>query len=186
MSAHLIVDIQISAMLATWLFGSAMAGEPLQSGAGAGPVVSICPSGEPGERLLFSGRVLDYQGNPLSKAAVVAYHADRSGLYNPPRSATRVPRLRAVAITDEGGRFAFSTIRPGAYPDRSEPAHIHVTVSAPAHHVRHLAYWFDGDPLITDAGRAQASRNPGTVIVRPILGENGVWTFVHDVRLEGN
>ena len=36
-----------------------------------------------------------------------AYHTDRSGLYNPPDSATRVPRLRGVAVTDEEGRFGF-------------------------------------------------------------------------------
>lgn len=141
---------------------------------------------EPGERLRFSGRVLDYAGRPLGRAAVVAYHTDRNGLYNPPDSPTRVPRLRGVAVTDEEGRFSFSTIRPAAYPEGSAPAHIHVEVAAPAHRVRHFEYWFDGDPLITREMRQQAERGDGVVIVRPRRDSTGAWAFSHDIRLAGN
>jgi protocatechuate 3,4-dioxygenase beta subunit len=77
----------------------------------------LSDASEPGDRLVFFGRVLDYRGQPLSKAAVVAYHADHSGLYNPPNAASRTPRLRAVAVTDHNGEFRFSTVRPGPYPD---------------------------------------------------------------------
>jgi protocatechuate 3,4-dioxygenase beta subunit len=144
---------------------------------------------EPGDRLVFSGHILDYQGQPLSKASVVAYHADRTGLYNPVNSRSRVPRLRGVAITDEKGEYRFSTIRPGPYPDESEPAHIHVVVTAPAHHVRHVAFRFEGDPLITERLRGEAARageTGETVIVKAKLGSGGVWAFRQDIRLEGN
>lgn len=101
--------------------------------------VAICSSDEPGERLVFSGRILDYQGKPLSKASVVAYHADSQGLYNPRNSATR-----------------------------------------------DMAFWFEGDPLITEKSREEAARAQGTVIVKAVLGDGGAWVFRHDIRLEGN
>jgi protocatechuate 3,4-dioxygenase beta subunit len=94
--------------------------------------------------------------------------------------------LRGVAVTDERGRFEFRTIRPVAYPDGSEPAHVHVAVMAPAHHARYLDYWFAGDPLITARRRREAARNPNTVIVSPVRGAQGVWRFRHDIRLQGN
>lgn len=149
-------------------------------------IVALCGPEEPGDRLQFSGRVLDYAGRPLSKAAVVAYNADRDGLYNPRDGNTRVPRMRGVAITDDEGRFAFSTVRPGAYPNGSEPAHIHLSVSAPAHHVKYVDYWFDDDPLVTAERRTSAAIHPGTVIVKPRPDANGVASFADEIRLEGN
>lgn len=157
---------------------------PGPAGDPGGAEVAICGPDEPGERLVFGGKVLDYDGRPLAGAAVMAYHADRAGLYNRSGSATRVPRLRGVAITGPTGEFRFTTIRPGPYPDGPEPAHVHVGVMAPAHRVRDLAYWFADDPLTQDAGgRGDA---PGTVIVRPTRRPDGTWSFRHDIRLEGN
>jgi protocatechuate 3,4-dioxygenase beta subunit len=149
-------------------------------------LVAISGPGEPGEKLQFWGRVLDYRGRPLEKAAVVAYHTDRAGLYNPPNGETRVPRLRGVAVTDSAGRFGFSSIRPAPYPAASEPAHIHLVVSAPAHHVRHLEYWFEGDPLVTAAHRQRAEASPSLAIVDLRGNPEAGWTFRHDIRLEGN
>jgi protocatechuate 3,4-dioxygenase beta subunit len=148
--------------------------------------VALSPADEEGEPLQFRGRVLDEGGRPISKASVVAHHTDAGGLYNPRGSATRVPRLRGVAVTDGAGRFGFVTIRPAPYPNGSEPAHIHVTVTVPAHHVRHLEYWFEDDPLVTPARRERARGNPAIVVVTPERDPNGVWTFSHDIRLEGN
>jgi protocatechuate 3,4-dioxygenase beta subunit len=148
--------------------------------------VALCGADEPGERLVLSGRVLDYTGRPLAKAAVVAYHADHSGLYNPPNPVTRTPRLRNVAITERDGRFEFSTIRPGPYPDLSEPAHVHVAVLAPAHHLRYVTYWFEGDPLITAERRQKLANDAETVLVELRREPDGAWWFTHDIRLRDN
>lgn len=149
-------------------------------------LIALCGADEQGEKLRFWGRVLDYEGRPLAKASVIAYHTDRSGLYNPPASTTRVPRLRGVAVTDAEGRFGFVTIRPAPYPGGTAPAHIHVAVTAPAHHVRHLEYWFQGDPLITASHRQRAAGDSSTVIVDLVRAADGAWTFGQDIRLEGN
>jgi len=139
---------------------------------------------EPGERMEFWGRVLDYQGRPLPEAAIVAYQTDATGLYNPPEANTRVPRLRAVAVTEENGGFRFSTIRPGPYPGGGNPQHIHLTITAPAHRFRYVTYWFDDDPLVTPERRSHLGDE--TVIVALSQDENGTWTFSLDIRLLGN
>lgn len=148
--------------------------------------VTLCGPTEPGERLVFYGRILDYQGQPLAKASIIAYHADQQGLYNPKNSKTRVPRIRGVAVTDDGGWFRFATIRPGPYPDGTEPAHVHLEITAPAHRLRYVTFWFEGDPLITDRRRKEAAQSPETVIVKPARNSDGAWMFRHDIRLEGN
>jgi len=166
--------------------GQASAGEAMERAmSGQPPVIVLCDEKEPGQTLNFMGRVLDYEGRPLPKASVVAYHTDHQGLYNPPDSDTRVPRIRGVAVTDAKGRFQFHTIRPAAYPEGTQPAHIHLAVTAPAHHVKWMEIWFDDDPLVTEPLRRQAASGTSTVIVKP-RKEGGAWSFSQDIRLEGS
>ena len=149
-------------------------------------LVALSGPDEPGEKLEFWGRVLDYRGQPLAKAAVVAYHTDRTGLYNSPSAGTRIPRLRGVCVTDDAGRYGFTTIRPAAYPNGNDPAHIHLVVTAAAHQVRYVEYWFSGDPLITKAHREQAVGNPSLAIVELLGDAKQGWTFSHDIQLEAD
>jgi protocatechuate 3,4-dioxygenase beta subunit len=146
--------------------------------------VALCGADEPGRKLVFQGRVLDHTGQPLAKAAVMAYNADQNGLYAPAGSTRRVPRIRGVAVTDDAGRFRFSTVWPGAYPNRSQPAHIHVGVLAAEHKLRYVTVWFEGDPLLTDAVRKDSARDPEVRIVKPERNRDGVWRFETDIRLE--
>ena len=154
----------------------------LASGAGPAPVALSGPS-EPGERLAFGGRILDARGRAVASAAVLAYHTDRTGLYNDPAANTRTPRLRGTATTDAEGGFAFATVRPAPYPGSTNPAHIHVEITAPGRKVHYVTYWFDDDPLV-DAGRREAAkRDPEIVIVHPSRAADGTWTFRDDIRL---
>jgi protocatechuate 3,4-dioxygenase, beta subunit len=159
------------------------ASEAQESAAGT-ITVALCGPDEPGKKLVFSGRVLDYQGRPLAKAAVVAHQADERGLYTPKGATSRVPRLRGVAVTDERGRFRFSTVWPGAYPEGSQPAHIHVGVMAHEHRVRFVTFWFEGDALLTEQRRKDSVKDPEVRIVKPSRERDGVWQFEHDIRLE--
>lgn len=146
--------------------------------------VPLCPANEPGEKLTFSGRVLDEHGQPLPKASIIAYQTDSSGLYVPRGSTTRNPRLRAVAITDDQGRYSFTTIRPGPYPGTGDPEHIHLHVDAAIHAHTYITFWFDDDPLVTDAKRRSLDRE--TVIVKRQRDAQGTWSFAHDIRLKGS
>jgi protocatechuate 3,4-dioxygenase beta subunit len=128
--------------------------------------------------------VLDHQGRPFSKVAVMAYNTDVDGRYAPQGSTSRVPRIRGATVTDEQGRYRFSTIWPGTYPDGSEPAHIHLGILAPEHQIKYITFWFEGDPLIDNKQKKRMLQNPEFKIVKPKLGADGIWRFEFDIQLE--
>lgn len=146
--------------------------------------VWLCPVDEPGEALEFYGRVLDEGGRPLAKASVIAYGTDETGRYvRGGADAGRNPRLRGVAVTDAGGWYRFRTIKPGAYPESDDPAHIHMHIDAAVHRHMYRSFWFEGDPRVTASKRRSLDRE--TVIVPLDKRDDGVWTFRHDIRLLG-
>jgi protocatechuate 3,4-dioxygenase beta subunit len=86
--------------------------------------VVLTPQGEPGIPMEVTGRVFDPDGvTPVAGVTVYAYQTDAEGLYS--QSSGTPPRIRGWMTTDAKGRFGFRTIRPGPYPDRTIPAHIH-------------------------------------------------------------
>lgn len=147
--------------------------------------VRMCSPTEPGEPFEIHGRVRDENGRPLRLASVIAYATDAAGRYALPTSepADRMPRLRAVAITDEDGFYRFAGVRPGPYANGAEPAHVHLHFDAPVHRHRYRTVWFDGDPKITPARRATVDEE--TVVVPLRRRADGTWECRLDVRLEG-
>ena len=143
----------------------------------------IAGADQPGEPLLVEGIVTDLSGRPAADIVIYAYQTDVHGVY--PEATTRHGRLRGWARTDDDGRYSFETIRPGAYPGRSIPQHIHMHVVEPGF----ATYWisdifFTDDPLLTDATRRRAaSGRGGNGVVQPTRGENGVWRVRRDIVL---
>jgi protocatechuate 3,4-dioxygenase beta subunit len=91
---------------------------------------TIAGKSEPGERLILTGTVFDGDdGKPREGVTVYAYHTDARGHYcSKPWGR---PRLRGWARTNAEGRYEFHTIKPGPYPMRRNPAHIHMTIAIP-------------------------------------------------------
>jgi protocatechuate 3,4-dioxygenase beta subunit len=129
----------------------------------------IAPSDEAGTPLVIHGRLFADDGRtPVSGAIVFAYHTDREGHYNPPGAAAHSWRLRGWSRTGADGRFEFQTIRPGAYPSRNIPAHVHFTVFNGTERFHAGELQFDDDPIVTAADRSR-SRDKGTFgEVRPV------------------
>jgi protocatechuate 3,4-dioxygenase beta subunit len=129
----------------------------------------IAPEGEPGTPLVVHGHVLAEDGRtPIAGAVVFAYHTDREGLYDRPGAPAHSWRLRGWALTDAKGAFEFRTIRPGAYPSRSIPAHIHLTVFKEDARFHAGELRFDNDTIV-DAGERAASKREGQFGgVRPV------------------
>jgi len=119
----------------------------------------IAPESEPGDRLIVHGRAVAQDGEtPIPGAVVFAYHTDRDGHYDRPGAGPHSWRLKGWALTDASGSFEFRTIRPGPYPHRNTPAHIHLNIFVPDGR----RYWadglvFDDDPLVPVGDRATAS-----------------------------
>jgi protocatechuate 3,4-dioxygenase beta subunit len=118
----------------------------------------IAPESEPGQPLVIHGRAVAEDGSiPLEDAVIFAYHTDREGHYDRAGAPAHSWRLKGWALTDVDGRFEFDTIRPGAYPRRNVPEHIHVGVFLPDGR----RYWadglvFDDDPLLPVDDRSSA------------------------------
>lgn len=117
-------------------------------------------SGEPlGERIIVSGRVLDGSGRPLRGTLVEVWQANAAGRYAhraDNHAAPLDPNFLGTGrgLTDDEGRYRFTTIRPGAYPWRNHsnawrPAHIHFSVFGTAFVQRLVTQmYFPGDPLL--------------------------------------
>jgi len=160
-----------------------------QAPANAPSVVTIADPAEPGTRLTVSGRVVGADGSPLADASLYVYHTDANGEYVPGANGggSDRPRLFAYLRSDGEGRYSFSTIRPGSYPNSRIPGHIHFEVVASGHDTRVYEIVFENDPFISAAFRAQAQEPfGGVVIVTPRAGAGGALEVAHDVRLRGH
>ena len=112
----------------------------------------IAPANEPGALMVIEGTVTTMSGAPARSVIVYAYHTDQNGIY--PRAANRHGTLRGWAITDAEGRYRFDTIRPGAYPSRSVPEHVHMHVIEPGIGTYFIANLeFQDDPLNSTRNR---------------------------------
>jgi protocatechuate 3,4-dioxygenase beta subunit len=121
----------------------------------------IAPPGEPGTPMVITGHLFERDGRtPARGFTVFAYHTDAKGIYDVPSNGPHSWRLKGWALTDENGRFEFTTIRPAPYPGRTEAAHVHVTFEGPRVPRRSAGIQFADDPLVSRADLA-ASKQAG-------------------------
>lgn len=114
----------------------------------------LAPAGEPGQPLQVRGTVVSPDGSPVSGASLYIYQTDHEGYYGvKPESDNQNPRLKLYLRADAEGAWAFETVKPGSYPGRRIPAHIHFQVSAPGHAPKIFEIVFEGDSMVTDRMR---------------------------------
>jgi protocatechuate 3,4-dioxygenase beta subunit len=116
--------------------------------------------GEPiGERIVVSGRVLDTEGKPLRSTLVEIWQANAAGRYLHRWDrwpAPLDPNFSGAGrcVTDDDGRYTFTTIKPGPYPwgnhhNAWRPAHIHFSLLGRAFAQRLVTQmYFPGDPFL--------------------------------------
>jgi protocatechuate 3,4-dioxygenase, beta subunit len=129
-------------------------------------------AGEPvGERIIVTGRVTDTAGRPIRGTLVEIWQANAAGRYVHERDrhpAPLDPNFTGAgrALTDDEGRYRFTTIKPGAYPWRNHPnawrpAHIHFSLFGRAFTERLVTQmYFPGDPLFGADPIFQSIREP--------------------------
>jgi protocatechuate 3,4-dioxygenase beta subunit len=146
---------------------------------------AIADSTERGSRLLVSGRVLGSDGKPIAGASIYAYQTDANGEYVVGASGggSDRPRLFAYLRSDAQGRYSFTTIKPGSYPNSRNPGHIHFEIAAPGRENRVYEIVFENDPYLSDAFRAQARIPFSGVEIVTARSANGVLEVAHDIRV---
>jgi protocatechuate 3,4-dioxygenase, beta subunit len=128
--------------------------------------------GEPlGERIILHGRVLDGDGRPVRGALIELWQANAAGRYRHDvdrHPAPLDPNFSGGGrcLTDDDGRYSFTTIKPGAYPWKNHPnawraAHIHLSLFGPAFATRLITQmYFPSDPLFFQDPIYNAVRDP--------------------------
>lgn len=123
---------------------------------------------EPGEPLVFAGRVLSLDGSPIDGATFDMWQAGNDGTYSGFVGDAPRTNLRGRFATDAEGAAQVRTIRPAPYqiPDSGptgqflgmlgrhtwRPAHLHFAVSAPGHEQLITQLYFADGPWLDDDG----------------------------------
>lgn len=112
-----------------------------------------------GERIIIAGQVQDENRRPVRDALIEIWQANAGGRYRHHRDdylAPLDPNFSGCGrcMTDEYGRYRFSSVRPGPYPwpngpNDWRPSHIHLSIFGDAFSQRLITQlYFEGDPLI--------------------------------------
>ena len=135
------------------------------------PTATLPDFDRPGPRLELTGTVYGPDGKtPAVGVILYIYHTNQSGVYETRGGETGWARrhglVRAWIRTDETGRYTFHTLKPGSYPDRSQPAHIHGTILEPDGRYYWIDSWhFRGDPLLDEEAEDADTAYGGSGIV---------------------
>ena len=150
-----------------------------------------------GEVIMVRGRVLNSQGQPLANALVDIWQANDAGRYShaeDPNTAPLDPNFQGWGMvnTDENGRYAFKTIKPGAYPlsflggDGWRCRHLHFKVTRPGYEELITQMYFQNDPLIAqdlEVAKAPAELRHLLIVDQQTDAKSGLPLFNFDVTL---
>jgi len=143
---------------------------------------------EQGPKIKISGIVYQSNGKTPAKDVVLYfYHTDQTGHYPRKGNETgwgkRHGYLRGWVKTNNKGEYEFYTLKPAAYPQRGEPAHIHITVKEPDKNEYYIDdYLFDDDSLLTQFQRNRLKNGGGNGIVNLKL-LNGILEAKRNITL---
>lgn len=142
-------------------------------------------------KLKITGTIYEKDGKtPAEGVILYIYHTNREGIYETRGDekgwARRHGFIRGWLRTEKDGRYTVYTFRPAAYPDRSEPEHIHMTVKEPGKNEYYIdSIFFEDDPLLTGSAKSGTRNRGGSGIVQPVLKDN-LLTVARDIILGMN
>jgi protocatechuate 3,4-dioxygenase, alpha subunit len=157
----------------------------------------LCTPTTEGTRIRVEGRVIDGDGEPVPDAVLEVWQANAHGRYAHPADRRDLPLDRTFTgygriATDPDGRYAFTTVKPGAVPydaERQQAPHISIAVLGRGllNHLYCRLYFDDEpanavDPLLE---RLPADRRDTLVACRDDDSSGDAITYRFDVVLQG-
>jgi protocatechuate 3,4-dioxygenase, beta subunit len=116
--------------------------------------VTLPDFNDAGPKIEISGIVYQRDGmTPAKDVVIYVYHTDQSGVYPTKGNETgwgkRHGFIRGWVKTDKNGFYQIYTLKPAAYPNRKDPAHIHITIKEPDKNEYYIdEFLFADDPLL--------------------------------------
>lgn len=156
------------------------------------PVDTLPDFNDEGTKLKLTGTIYLNDGiTPATDVILYFYHTNQSGIYpkkgNETGWANRHGYIRGWIKTGADGTYTLYTLRPGIYPSRAAPAHIHVTILEPdGKYYWIVDYFFDDDPLITDTDRFRDSPRGGNNGILYLQQDGNLWIGERDIILGKN
>jgi protocatechuate 3,4-dioxygenase beta subunit len=136
-----------------------------------------------GDVLIFGGRVLDRQGEPVPNARIEIWQTDRNGIYYHPGDAGTDRRDKGFQfygsdVTDQEGRYAFRTIVPGEYGRR--PRHTHVLIQNGSREVLVSQIYFavEGESIKARGNNPNLRMSLTPLENNPVASYQGTFDFV--------
>ncbi len=137
------------------------------------------------EPMIISGTVFQPDGRtPAPNVLIYFYHTDSEGLYGR-RGEVRDGHFRGWMLTGANGKYEFSSIKPAPYPNRTEPAHVHMTLTGKTFKEDSInTILFEGDKFIKPEERNSVGKwgepNP---ILKLEKGADGILRGTRDFKL---
>lgn len=120
----------------------------------------------PGELVLFRGRVLDPGGDPIDGAALDIWQTATNGMYSSQDPEQDTYNFHALMTTGADGAYALTTVRPVSYTVPTDgpvgeilratgrhpwrPSHLHIIVKAPGYRTLVTEIFPDDDPYLDE------------------------------------
>jgi protocatechuate 3,4-dioxygenase beta subunit len=156
------------------------------------PIDTLPDFQDPGMQIKITGTIYKPDGKiPAEGVILYIYHTDQHGIYatrgDEKGWARRHGYIRGWIRTDRGGKYTFYTLKPGTYPDRSSPAHIHPVLLEPDGSYYWLgSYHFAGDPLLTEKEIHPRSPRGGSSGLLELKKEGNLMVGNRDIILGKN
>ena len=137
------------------------------------------------EPMIISGTIFQPDGKtPAPNILIYFYHTDSDGFYGR-RGEVRDGHFRGWLLTGANGKYEFCSIKPAPYPNRTEAAHVHMTLTGKNFTEDSInTILFEGDKFVKEQERNSVGKWGEFIpILKLEKGADGILRGTRDFKL---